>query len=227
MTTPTGKPVAMVHCNNGTSELDAWMRMISDAVSLSGNEVDMGALYERFLRHSLEADADCGGVVLYNYQSGEPVVGLKQGRPMLVRTANAKFSLANLMRAQIYGIMASLAVGMEILVHESVRIDRLTGHGGLFKTPGIAQRYLAAALNASITVMEHASEGGPYGMAILAAYRKNGCSEKLETYLQEKVFANAESVIMAPDITDRLGFVSWMAQFKAALSAEATAATIL
>ena len=153
VTTPSGRPVAMVHCNNGASELDAWMRMFGEILSAVGAEVSGGELYGKLFNESLKGAADCDDVTLFNYISGEPVTGLNDGRPLLVRRKDSKLSLANFMRSQIYSIFASLAVGHRILDAEQVRIRRLTGHGGLFKTPGVAQKYMAAALNAPVTVM--------------------------------------------------------------------------
>ena len=223
VSTPAGKPVAMVHCNNGTSELDSWMRLFTRAAELAGAPADTGTLYSAFFRESLLVDADCGGTLFYNFQSGEPVVGLRQGRPLFVRASDSDLTLAKFMRTQLYSILASLSIGMQILEKEQVRIDRLTGHGGLFKTPGVMQRYMAAALNAPIHVMENAGEGGPYGMALLAAYRMSRSQVPLEDFLQHEVFRNAAGTSVAPDPDDRQGFMRWLARFRAGLAVEEAA----
>lgn len=223
VTTPSGRPVAMVHCNNGASELDAWMRMFGQMLKAVGAEVSTGDLYGRLFGESLEADADYDGVILYNYVSGEPVTGLTDGRPLLVRRKDSRLSLANFMRSQIYSIFASLAVGHRILNDEQVRIKRLTGHGGLFKTPGVAQRYLAAAMNSPVSVMKTAGEGGPYGMAILAAYMLHKDEMTLEDYLQNVVFGGVEGSTMEPDPADVAGYAAYLADYCAGLPLEHTA----
>ena len=223
VTTPSGRPVAMVHCNNGASELDAWMRMFGQMLKAVGAEVSTGDLYGRLFGESLEADADCDGVILYNYVSGEPVTGLTNGRPLLVRRKDSRLSLANFMRSQIYSIFASLAVGHRILNDEQVRIKRLTGHGGLFKTPGVAQRYLAAAMNSPVSVMKTAGEGGPYGMAILAAYMLHKDEMTLEDYLQNVVFGGVEGSTMEPDPAAVAGYAAYLADYCAGLPLEHTA----
>ena len=223
VTTPSGRPVAMVHCNNGASELDAWMRMFGQMLKTVGAEVSTGDLYGRLFGESLEADADYDGVILYNYVSGEPVTGLTNGRPLLVRRKDSRLSLANFMRSQIYSIFASLAVGHRILNDEQVRIKRLTGHGGLFKTPGVAQRYLAAAMNSPVSVMKTAGEGGPYGMAILAAYMLHKDEMTLEDYLQNVVFGGVEGSTMEPDPADVAGYAAYLADYCAGLPLEHTA----
>ena len=223
VTTPSGRPVAMVHCNNGASELDAWMRMFGQMLKTVGAEVSTGDLYGRLFGESLEADADCDGVILYNYVSGEPVTGLTNGRPLLVRRKDSRLSLANFMRSQIYSIFASLAVGHRILNDEQVRIKRLTGHGGLFKTPGVAQRYLAPAMNSPVSVMKTAGEGGPYGMAILAAYMLHKDEMTLEDYLQNVVFGGVEGSTMEPDPADVAGYAAYLADYCAGLPLEHTA----
>ena len=218
VTTPSGLPVAMVHCNNGASELDGWMGMFSQLAKLLG--ADMEDLYGKLFNESLKGDADCGGLLLYNYVSGEPITGLNDGRPLLVRPKESKLSLANFMRSQIYGIWASLAVGMQIFTDEKVNIRRLTGHGGLFKTPGVAQRYLAAAVNSAVTVMKTAGEGGPYGMALLAAYRSVREQMPLEDFLEKEVFAQAESMTLEPEASEVAAFADYLARYQKALALE-------
>ena len=223
VTTPSGRPVAMVHCNNGASELDAWMRMFGEILSAVGAEVSGGELYGKLFNESLKGAADCDDVTLFNYISGEPVTGLNDGRPLLVRRKDSKLSLANFMRSQIYSIFASLAVGHRILDAEQVRIRRLTGHGGLFKTPGVAQKYMAAALNAPVTVMKTAGEGGPYGMALLAAYLLKAKEISLEEYLENVVFGDAEGSTMEPDAADVAGYKAYLKAYCDALDLEHTA----
>ena len=223
VTTPSGRPVAMVHCNNGASELDAWMRMFGEILSAVGAEVSGGELYGKLFNESLKGAADCDDVTLFNYISGEPVTGLNDGRPLLVRRKDSKLSLANFMRSQIYSIFASLAVGHRILDAEQVRFRRLTGHGGLFKTPGVAQKYMAAALNAPVTVMKTAGEGGPYGMALLAAYLLKAKEISLEEYLENVVFGDAEGSTMEPDAADVAGYKAYLKAYCDALDLEHTA----
>ena len=220
VTTPSGRPVAMVHCNNGASELDAWMRMFGEILTAVGADVSTGDLFGKLFAESLKGAADCDDVTLFNYISGEPVTGLNDGRPLLVRRKDSRLTLANFMRSQIYSIFASLAVGHRILDAEQVRIKRLTGHGGLFKTPGVAQKYLAAALNAPVTVMKTAGEGGPYGMALLAAYLLHAKETTLEEYLENVVFGNAEGSTMEPAAEDVSGYAAYLKAYCDALDLE-------
>ena len=223
VTTPSGRPVAMVHCNNGASELDAWMRMFGEILTAVGANVSTGELFGKLFGESLKGDADCDDVTLFNYISGEPVTGLNDGRPLLVRRKDSKLTLANFMRSQIYSIFASLAVGHRILDAEQVRIRRLTGHGGLFKTPGVVQKYMAAALNAPVTVMKTAGEGGPYGMALLASYILRAKEMTLEDYLENVVFAGAEGSTMEPDAADVAGYKAYLKVYCDCLDLEHTA----
>lgn len=227
VTTPAGKPVAMVHCNNGTSELDYWMRLFKEVLETVGASDMTDSLYQSLFEKSLQGDPDCSGVLLYNYISGEPITGLITGRPLLVRESDSSFTLANFMRSQIYSVMASLAVGTKILDSEQVQIKRLTGHGGLFKTPGVAQRYLAAAMKSPVTVMETAGEGGPYGMAILAAYLSKREEMSLEEYLEKVVFARAEAVTIVPSEAEILGFAKYLEAYCTYLPVETAASQIL
>lgn len=224
VTTPTGKSVAMVHCNNCTNDINVWAAVIREAANLFGAEPDTHTLFTRLYEKSLEGDADCGGVTVYNYIAGESVTHLDEGRPMVVRKPESKFSLANFMRSQIYSTMATLKIGMDILAEEGVAIDSLTGHGGLFKTPVVSQKYMAAACNAPVTCMETAGEGGPYGMALLAAYMmKKAEGETLEAYLGNRVFADAKSVTLSPEKSDVDGFNTYLNQYKRGLAAEKAA----
>ena len=224
VTTPSGKPVAMVHCNNCTNDMNAWVNVIKQAIELFGGSVDTGELYTKLYQKSMEGAADCGGVCTVNYMAGEGVTHLDSGRPFVIRTPDSDFSLANFLRSQLYSTMATLKIGMDILSKEGVEIVSLTGHGGLFKTPVVGQRYMAAACKAPVTVMETAGEGGPYGMALLAAYRILKSGETLEAFLSEKIFANARSSTIAPAAEDVEGFDKYIEKFSAALDAERVAA---
>ncbi len=181
-------------------------------------------LYTKLYRKSLEGDTDCGGVITYNYVAGEGVTHLDGGRPMVVRGPDSSFTLANFLRSQLYATMSTLKIGMDILAREGVAIDRLTGHGGLFKTPVVGQKYMAAACNAPVTCMETAGEGGPYSMALLAAYMLNKAEgETLEQYLSDRVFAGAKSVTLAPEPEEAAGFDAYLARFKNGLKAQRAA----
>ena len=214
----------MVHCNNCTNDINAWVGMLRETAEMFGAKVSTGDLYTMLYKKSLEGAADCDGVLVYNYMAGESVTHLDSGRPLVMRRPDSSFTLANFMRSQIYGTMATMCIGMELLHEENVAIDSLTGHGGLFKTPGVGQRYMAAACKAPVTCMETAGEGGPYGMALLAAYmvcREAG--ESLSDYLKNKVFAGAKGVTLAPDEADVKGFEAYLANYTAGLAAEEAA----
>lgn len=223
-TTPTGKPVAMVHCNNCTSDINAWAGMLKGFADACGMNVSMNDIYVNLFNAALLGEKDCGGVVNVPLFSGEPVVGLDEGRPMMVRMSDAKLTFQNFARSLVAGAMTSLKIGMDILVDENVKIDSLLGHGGYFKTPGVGQKILAAALKTPISVMETAGEGGPWGMALLAAYRVNGKrGETLEQYLNEHVFAGAAGSTIAPDEADADGLDAYVDRFQQALAAEEAA----
>ncbi len=225
VTTPDGNLVAMVHCNNCTSELNAWVRMIREYQQLLGPVEDKFDIYRILFTHALEGDPDCGGLVAYNYVSGEPVTGFAEGRPLLLRSASDKFNLANFMRAQLYGAIAVLKIGNDVLFREEqVKVDRITGHGGLFKTPVVGQRFLAAALNSPISVMETAGEGGAWGIALLAAYLvSNGGGLSLPDYLDKMVFAGNTGTEIKPVKEDVEGFERYLENYKKALPVEAAA----
>ncbi len=224
VTTPSGAPVAMVHCNNCTNDLNAWTGVLREAAALFGAEVSTDELYTRLYRKSLEGEADCGGVAVVNYMAGEGVTHMDEGRPMVLRAPAANFTLANFLRAQLYSSMATLKMGMDLLAGEKVAISTLTGHGGLFKTPGVAQNYLAAACGAPVSCMETAGEGGPYGMALLAAFLlERAPGESLEAFLSGRVFAGARAAIAAPDPALSEGFERYMERFRGALQAEEAA----
>ncbi len=226
VTTPTGEAVAMVHCNNCTSDLNSWVGIFREFAEMFGMDISMNDLYGRLYQKALTEDADCGGVVSFNYFGGEPVVGINEGRPMIVRQPDAKFTLANFMRSNLYGALGVLKVGNDILLkEENVPIKSITGHGGFFKTKGVGQSVLAAALNAPITVMATAGEGGAWGMAVLANYLlREDKGQVLSAYLDEKVFAGQQSTTLDPDPEMVAGFDAWMMGYKRALAAEAAAA---
>ena len=222
VTTPDGSLVAMVHCNNCTSEINAWVGLFKEYQQLLGVPVDMNQLYTTLFNAALNGDPDCGGLMAYNYVSGEPVTGLSEGRPLFVRSANDKFSLANFMRAQLYGAIAVLKFGNDILLkEEQVKVDRITGHGGYFKTAGVGQRMLAAALNSPISVMETAGEGGAWGIALLAGYLVNNPENKsLADYLEDVVFAGNTGSEIAPTAEDVEGFNRYIEAYKRGLAIE-------
>ncbi len=226
VTTPDGAPVAMVHCNNCTSDINAWVNLLSEFAFAIGAPQNKGELFSMLFRKALEGDADCGGLMSYNYFSGEGVTDLDEGRPLFLRTPDAKFTLANFMRTHILSALSTLKIGLDILTRtEQVGIDKLYGHGGFFKTPEVGQRMLSAAVGAPVSVMETAGEGGPYGMALLGAYmlwREEG--ESLADYLDNKVFAEAKSVTLMADVQDVEGFNRFLSRYKAALPAEKLAA---
>ncbi len=226
VTTPAGRPVAMVHGNNCTNDMNAWAGILNETAQLFGGSPSTGELFTGLYRKSLEGDPDCGGITVYNYMAGEGVTHLDAGRPMVVRRPDSRFTLANFLRAQLYSTMATLALGMKILVQEQVAIDSMVGHGGLFKTPVVGQRYMAAACNAPVTCMETAGEGGPYGMALLAAYTDHR-ENTLEVFLADKVFAGCVSTTLQPDPADFAGFRAYLERFEAGLPAEEKAVECL
>lgn len=225
VTTPSGKPVAMVHCNNCTGDIDAWVKLFSEFAALSGNPIEKSKLYDMLYFEALKADKACGGLVSYNYLSGEPVSDLSEGRPLFARLPDADFSLANFMRCELYSAFAALKNGNDILLKkEGVALDKISGHGGLYKTEGVGQRITAAALNTKVTVMKTAGEGGPWGMAILARYMLDKEeNESLEDYLDNKIFASAESSTVEPDADDVKGFEEYMVRYNNTLKAEKAA----
>ena len=225
VTTPTGKPVAMVHCNNCTSDINAWVNLLSEFAGAIGARIDKGDLYTLLFNKALEGESDCGGLLSYNYLSGEGVTDLDAGRPVFARTPDARLTLANFMRTHLLSALATLKIGLDILTEqEHVAIDRLYGHGGYFKTPGVGQRMLSAAVGSPVSVMETAGEGGPYGMALLCAYmlwKKDG--QKLEDYLDNAVFAGAKSTTLTADANDIEGFRAFLAQYQKSLPIERAA----
>ena len=208
VTTPAGDLVAMVHCNNCTSDLNAWVNIFKEFAEAFGIEVDMNKLFGTLYNKALEGDADCGGLLAYNYFSGEHITGFEEGRPLFVRTPDSKFNLANFMRVNLFASLGVLKTGMDILLkEEGVKLDEILGHGGLFKTKGVGQGILAAALDTPVSVMETAGEGGAWGIALLASYMVNKADgEALDVYLAEKVFAGQKGSRMDPDPADVAGF---------------------
>ena len=224
VTTPAGRPVAMVHCNNCTNEINAWAGIFQGFLAELGQTVGQGPILDAIFHAALSGDKDGGGTVLYNFLSGEPVAGLTAGRPLLARTVDAKFTFANFARVQLYSAMASLKLGLDILNREEVALDRLLGHGGYFKAPEAGQRVLAAAAKAPVSVMETAGEGGPWGMALLAAYAvQRTPGQSLEEYLDSRIFAGQKAVTIHPDPEDAAGFDAFMERYTAALPAERAA----
>ena len=229
VTTPCGDPVAMVHCNNCTSDLNAWVGLFSEFADLLGVKTDMGQLFSLLYRKALEGEPDCGGLMAYNYFSGEHITGFEEGRPLFLRCPDSRFDLADFMRSHLYAALGTLKVGMDILLkEEKVKIDRITGHGGLFKTPQVGQKILAAALNAPVSVMGTAGEGGAWGIALLAAYmlyREEG--ESLDAYLKVRVFAERKAVCAEPDARDVDGFERFIERYRQCLPVERAAVDCL
>lgn len=224
VTTPTGKPVAMVHCNNCTNEINAWANVFKGFLEALGQKPDMNAVYTAMFQTALQGEKNGGGVLLYNYLSGEPVAGLSDGRPLLVRTPGAKLDFANFMRVQLYSALGALKLGLDILSRENVVVDRLMGHGGFFKTPVVGQKIMAAAAGAPVSVMKTAGEGGPWGMALLAAYlAEKAENQTLEEYLESCVFAGQEGSTVEPDAEDQAGFAEFIRTYAAGLAVEQAA----
>ena len=227
VTTPAGKPVAMVHCNNCTSDLNAWVGLFGEFAGLMGRALEPDELYGALYRKALEGEADGGGLLAYNYYSGEPITGLEAGRPLFARLPEARLNLANFMRTHLYASLATLALGMKILEGENVGIERIYGHGGLFKTAGVGQQLLADAIRTPVSVMETAGEGGAWGMALLAQYRATGAEQPLEDYLNERVFAGRQGETLAPDAAGAAGFDAYLRRYAACLPIETSAVDTL
>jgi len=230
VTTPAGDPVAMVHCNNGASELAAWAGLFGRFAEASGTPLDDDAVFDVLFREALDGEPDAGGLLAYNHLAGEPIAGLTAGRPLFVRTPDSTLSLANVMRAQLYGVFGTLALGMQVLAGEDVALDRMYAHGGMFRTAGVAQRFLAAALDAPVAVGETASEGGAWGIAVLAAFRRAvaaGAADALGDYLDDVVFADAAASVTAPAPADAAGFRTYLDRYRSGLAIEAAAVAAL
>lgn len=222
VTTPDGALVGMVHCNNCTSEMNAWVSVFDEFASLIGASVDKNTLFTSLYNKALEGDADCGGLISYNYFSGEPVTGFTEGAPLFVRKADDKFTLANFMRMHLYSALAALKAGLDLMLkEENVKVDEMFGHGGFFKTKGVGQKIAAAAIDAPVSVMETAGEGGAWGIAVLAAYLiGKGSDEKLGDYLNNKIFADQKGSKLTADAADVEGFNKFMEKYKAGLAIE-------
>ncbi len=223
--TPAGFPCAMSHANNGTSDLNAWIGLFKEFADLMGMQTETGELFEKLYTNALNGDPDCGGLLAYGYYSGENITMLNEGRLAFLRMAESRFNLANFMKVHLYTSLGAVKLGMDILMEdEQVNVERIMGHGGFFKTKGVGQRYLAAAVNAPVTVMDTASEGGAWGIALLAAYmidRKTG--ERLEDYLEKRIFGGLSGETVTPDKEDVEGFRVFMERYKAGLAIEKAA----
>jgi sugar (pentulose or hexulose) kinase len=225
VTTPTGKPVAMVHSNNCTSDLNAWVELFHEFTRTLGMEVSQSSLFEILYKQALTGDADCGGLLAYNYFSGEHITHFEEGRPLFVRTPESHFTLSNFMRVHLFSALGALKIGLDILFkQEQVKIDQVLGHGGFFKTKEVGQKMMAAAMNVPVSVMETAGEGGAWGIAILASYMiRKTTSEPLEAYLSNKVFIGENGITIAPDQADVDGFTAFMERYKKGLIIEKAA----
>ncbi len=225
VTTPTGFPCAMSHANNGTSDLNAWVSLFGEFAEMMGIKAGTEELFEKLYTRSLEGDKDCGGLLAYGYYSGENITMINEGRLAFLRTAESRFNLANFMRVHLYTSLGAVKLGLDILMdEEQVKVDRIMGHGGFFKTKGVGQRYLAAAAGAPVTVMDTASEGGAWGIALLAAYLADKTvGERLEDYLETRIFRELSGETVIPDERDTAGFHTFMERYKAGLSVEKAA----
>ena len=223
VTTPAGKPVAMVHCNNCCTDLDYWVNMLFDFAKRAGSKLTKPQVYDLLYNSALEGRVDCGGLINFNYFSGEPVSHTEDGRPLFMREQGAELTLPNFFRAQIFSTMATLKIGMQILEKEGVEIDKLFGHGGLFKTPIVGQKLMAGAMNAPVSVMKTAGEGGAWGAAVLASYINYSKDMRLEEYLESVVFSACESSTIEPDENDVKGFNEYMNKYEKAIAVQKAA----
>ena len=227
VTTPAGDGVAMVHCNNGASELAAWAGLFTRFSAAAGQPLDDDTVFDVLFREALDGEPDAGGLIAYNHLAGEPIAGLDAGRPLVVRTPDSAFTLANFMRAQLYGVFGTLALGMRVLADEGVELDRMFAHGGMFRTAGVAQRFLAGALGAPVVVGELAAEGGAWGIAVLASYLAHADDTSLGAYLDQRVFATASLSTVDPDPADVAGFADHLDRYRAGLAVETAAVASL
>jgi sugar (pentulose or hexulose) kinase len=227
VTTPAGDPVAMVHCNNGASELAAWAGLFGRFAAAAGTPVDSDTVFDVLFREALDGDGDAGGLLAYNHLAGEPIAGLDEGRPLFVRTPESRMTLANFARAQLYGVFGTLALGMRVLDGEGVALERMYAHGGMFRTAGVAQRFLAGALDAPVAVGETASEGGAWGIAVLASYLAHSSDTDLAGYLNDHVFADAGIQVVEPHAGDVAGFAAYLDRYRAGLAVERAAVEAL
>jgi sugar (pentulose or hexulose) kinase len=215
----------MSHSNNCTSNLDSWIKLFKEVTDSLGFEVDLNTLYETLYNKSLEGDKDCGGLLAYGYLSGEHITGFEEGRPLFVRSSESNFDLANFMRVNLQSALGAMKIGMDILLkEENVKLDKMLGHVGLFKTEGVAQRYMAAAVNAPVSVMETAGEGGAWGIALLASYHLNKKEgESLEAFLDDNIFNKQKETVIEPEQADVEGFEEFMQRYKEGLAIERAA----
>lgn len=222
--TPSGWPCAMSHANNGTSDLNAWIQIFSEFSQLIGKPVSQGELFQKLYTHSLQGEADCGGLLAYGYYSGENITMINEGRLAFLRTPDSKFNLANFMRVNLYTSLGAVKIGLDILQDEGVAVDRIMAHGGFFKTKGVGQRYLSAACGAPVTVMDTASEGGAWGIALLAAYLLDQQpGENLGEYLEKRIFTNLTGDTVEADAAEIEGFNTFMEHYRKGLSIEKAA----
>jgi sugar (pentulose or hexulose) kinase len=215
----------MVHCNNCTTDLNAWVGLFREFTGVLGVEIDQSKLFEMLYQKALEGEADCGDLLSYNYFSGEHITHFEEGRPLFVRTPESHFTLANFMRVHLFSALGALKIGLDILFEqEHVKVDQVLGHGGFFKTKGVGQKVMAAAMNVPVSVMDTASEGGPWGIALLASYMLNKKeNEPLEVYLSKNVFAGNAGSTISPDKKDVEGFIAFMDRYKKGLVIERAA----
>ena len=226
VTTPDGSPVAMSHSNNGTTDLNTWVGLFQEFAGLLGADADLGKTFELLYRNSLSGDADCGGMIAYNYDAGESMTGVNEGRPLFARMPGSRVTLANFIKTHLFASLGVVKMGLDILKNEDVKIDSILGHGGFFKTKEVGQRALAAAVGAPVTVMETASEGGAWGIALLAAYmheKKNGYTGRLGEYLESRIFLGLSGSTIAPTQEEIDGFEVFMEHYRAGLDAEKAA----
>jgi len=226
VTTPSGDLVAMVHCNNGASELAAWVALFKRFADIAGGALNSDEVFEALFRESFDGAPDAGGILAYNHLAGEPIAGLPEGRPLVLRTPDSRLTLANFMRAQLYGVFATLALGMRVLADEGVELDRMYAHGGVFRTSGVAQRFLAGALNAPVAVAATASEGGAWGIAVLAAFAADATAPDLGAYLDDRIFAATDVDVVDPDPEDVPGFAAYLNRYRAGLAVEHAAIAV-
>lgn len=223
VTTPDGSPVAMVHTNNCSSEINAWVKIFKEFSESLGVTIDTQQIYETLFLKALQGDGDCGGLLSYGYHSGENITKMEQGRPLFVRQPDSKFDLANFMRMHLSSAFGAMRLGMEILKSEQVTIDRLVAHGGIFKTPKVAQTILASAMEAPVTVMETAGEGGAWGIALLAAYLRAAEGMTLEEFLAKEVFSTSEGLTIDPKEADLKGYEKFIKLYEKGLPIEVSA----
>ena len=224
VTTPDGALVAMAHANNCMGEFDHWVSLFAEVIKATNGSVDMNKLYSTLLLSALKGDKDCGGLLPFNYLSGESITALTEGRPLFVRTQHANFTMANFIRAQLCTALGALRTGMDILFDkESVKIDSLTGHGGFFKTAEVGLSIMSAALHTPVSALETAGEGGPWGMAVLASYLVNGNGKTLSGWLEKEVFAASKKTTVAPKQEDIDGFNTFFARYTKGLAIEKAA----